>query len=43
MSQYVGIDLRRRRSVVVILDEDGTKLSSVKMENSPFGVGFCCW
>ena len=28
MSRYVGIDLHRRRSVVVILDGDGEKLSS---------------
>jgi transposase len=31
----VGIDLHRRRSVVVILDEDGTKLSSERIDNSP--------
>ena len=35
MSQYVGVDLHRRRVQVVILDGDGTKLSSVKVENSP--------
>lgn len=35
MSQYVGIDLHRRRSQVVILDGDGTRLSSVKVESSP--------
>jgi len=34
VSQYVGIDLHRRRSQVVILDETGVKLSSVKVENS---------
>lgn len=38
MSQYVGIDLHRRRSQVVILDEDGTKLSSVRVENSPLAL-----
>jgi transposase len=31
----VGIDLHRRRSVVVILDPDGTKVSSRRIENSP--------
>jgi hypothetical protein len=31
----VGIDLHRRRSVVVILDSDGTKVSSRRIENSP--------
>ena len=35
MSQYVGIDLHRRRSQVVILDGDGTRLSSVRVDNSP--------
>ena len=35
MSRYVGIDLHRRRSVVVILDSDGTKVSSTRIENSP--------
>ena len=35
MSRYVGIDLHRRRSQVVILDEDGEKRSSVRVENSP--------
>jgi transposase len=31
----VGIDLHRRRSQVVILDADGEKQSSVRIENSP--------
>ncbi len=35
MSRYVGIDLHRRRSVVVILDPDGTKVSSERIDNSP--------
>ena len=35
MSQYVGIDLHRRRSQVVIIDESGERLSSVRVENSP--------
>ncbi len=35
MSRYVGIDLHRRRSVVVILEEDGTKVSSRRIDNSP--------
>jgi len=34
----VGIDLHRRRSVVVILDPDGTKLSSTRIENSPMAL-----
>jgi transposase len=35
VSRYVGIDLHRRRSVVVILDPDGTKVSSKRIDNSP--------
>lgn len=38
MSRYVGIDLHRRRSVVVILDPDGTKVSSTRIENSPMNL-----
>jgi transposase len=34
----VGIDLHRRRSVVVILEEDGTKVSSTRIENSPLAL-----
>ena len=34
MSRYVGIDLHRRRSVVVILDENGSRVSSRRIENS---------
>jgi transposase len=35
VSRYVGVDLHRRRSQVVILDGDGVKRSSVRIENSP--------
>ena len=35
MSRFVGIDLHRRRSVVVILDPDGSRVSSTRIENSP--------
>lgn len=38
MSRYVGVDLHRRRSVVVILDPDGTKVSSRRIENSPLAL-----
>ncbi len=37
--QYVGIDLHRRRSVIVRMDEDGEKLSTVKIENDPVALG----
>lgn len=33
--QYVGIDLHRRRSVIVRMDHDGEKLSTVKIDNDP--------
>lgn len=33
MSRFVGVDLHRRRSQVVILDEDGVKLLSVNVDN----------
>ena len=38
MSRYVGVDLHRRRSVVVIIDEDGAKVSSVRIDNSPLAL-----
>lgn len=38
MSRFVGIDLHRRRSVVVILEEDGTKVSSRRIDNSPMAL-----
>ncbi len=31
--QYVGIDLRRRRSVIVRVDESGERLSTVRIDN----------
>jgi transposase len=36
--QYVGIDFHRRRSVIVRLDSDGTKLSSVRVPNDPLEI-----
>lgn len=33
--QYVGIDLQRRRSVIVRMDQDGNKLSCVRLPNDP--------
>ncbi len=35
MTAYVGIDLHRRRSVVVCLDEAGERLWWRRIENSP--------
>ena len=35
MTRYVGVGLHRRRSVVVIIDEDGQKLSSRRIDNTP--------
>ena len=33
--QYVGIDLHRRRSVIVRMDQDGNKLCCVRLPNDP--------
>ena len=33
--QYVGIDLHRRRSVIVRMTEDGTVLEAVRIDNDP--------
>ena len=33
--RYVGIDLHRRRSVIVTMDEAGEVLSSVRIPNDP--------
>ena len=33
--QYVGIDLHRRRSVIVRMTEDGRKLETVRIDNDP--------
>ena len=35
MGSYVGIDLHRRRSVVVVLDEDGKRVSWSRIDNTP--------
>ena len=34
MASYVGVDLHRRRSVIVVLDEDGDRVWSNRIENS---------
>ena len=35
MGHYVGIDLHRRRSVIVVLDDDGEEVWSRKIDNDP--------
>ena len=35
MGSYVGIDLHRRRSVVVVLNEDGDRVSWSRIDNTP--------
>ncbi len=37
-SQVVGIDLHRRRSVIVRMSEAGERLDSVRIDNDPM----CC-
>jgi transposase len=38
MQQYVGIDLHRRRSVIVRMDENGETLERVRMDNDPIAL-----
>ena len=35
MTRYVGVDLHRRRSVIVVLEADGTELWTHRIDNSP--------
>ena len=35
MGSYVGIDLHRQRSVVVVLNEDGDRVSWSRIDNTP--------
>src|ERR687891_422609 len=37
--QYVGIDLHRRRSVIVRVDEAGERLQTVRIDNDPVALG----
>jgi hypothetical protein len=39
MTRYVGVDLQRRRSVIVVLDGDGTELWSCRIDNDPLALG----
>ncbi|MGH8937045.1 MAG: IS110 family transposase [Acidimicrobiia bacterium] len=39
MTRYVGVDLHRRRSVIVVLDADGTELWSRRIDNDPLTLG----
>jgi hypothetical protein len=34
MSRYAGVDLHRRRSVIVVLDSDGTELWTKRIDNA---------
>ncbi len=35
MTRYVGVDLHRRRSVIVVVDADGTELWTKRIDNNP--------
>jgi hypothetical protein len=35
MGSYVGIDLHRRRSVIVVMNEDGETLSTTRTRSDP--------
>lgn len=39
MTRYVGVDLHRGRSVIVVLDGDGTELWTHRIDNSPLNLG----
>ena len=39
MTRYVGVDLHRRRSVIVVLDGDGTELWTTRIDNDPLSLG----
>jgi transposase len=39
MTRYVGVDLHRRRSVIVVLDADGTELWTRRIDNDPLTLG----
>jgi len=39
MTRYVGVDLHRRRSVIVVLDSDGTELWTNRIDNDPLTLG----
>ena len=39
MTRYVGVDLHRRRSVIVVLDADGTELWNRRIDNDPLTLG----
>ena len=39
MGSYVGIDLHRRRSVVVVLNDDGDRVSWCRIDNTPANLG----
>lgn len=39
MTRYVGVDLHRRRSVIVVLDGDGAELWTHRIDNDPLTLG----
>jgi hypothetical protein len=39
MTRYVGVDLHRRRSVIVVLDGDGAELWTRRIDNDPLRLG----
>src|SRR5829696_2395959 len=48
MGSYVGIDLHRRRSVIVVLNGDGERMSWSRIENTPANLAAevameACW
>jgi hypothetical protein len=39
MTRYVGVDLHRRRSVIVVLEADGAELWTRRIDNDPLTLG----
>jgi len=39
MTRYVGMDLHRRRSVIVVLEADGTELWTTRIDTDPLALG----
>jgi hypothetical protein len=39
MTRYVGVDLHRRRSVIVVLDGDGAELWTHRIDNDRLTLG----
>ncbi len=39
MTHYVGVELHRRRSVIVVLEADGSELWTSRIDSDPLTLG----